>query len=154
MFYDWEGRIRLAAWIAASALAAAYILAIALKRRIPTGMQAFVSDREDMSRPFRVELRRKMWRRNLWPFGREVCALGPLELYPHPKDRNLVVLSSIAVQYGLKIDGRPPQHHKARDRAGDYVIGPDNIVGVCERGSYRYYRIAAEPKARAEALYR
>jgi hypothetical protein len=94
-----------------------------------------------MSESSRVELARNLPKRNFWPFGREVCKLGILEIYPHEKDRSLVVLSSVAVQYGLKIDGKAPQFHKKRDKSGDFVIGPDNIVSVRENGAYRYYKI-------------
>lgn len=140
----WRGLFRWPWWAieaAALALIAVYAAGLVLKRRIPLEAEAFASGSEDMSASTKLELGRNMLRRNLMPFKREVYTLGPLELYPHPRDKKLFVLSSVAVLHGLRIDGKPPQHHKARDKAGDYVLGPDNVVGVCEGGVYRYYRI-------------
>jgi hypothetical protein len=132
-------------WFVLEAIALIFVFGYAAlilrKRRIPLETEAYAGNNADMSESSRVELARNLPKRNFWPFGREVCKLGILEIYPHEKDRSLVVLSSVAVQYGLKIDGKAPQFHKKRDKSGDFVIGPDNIVSVRENGAYRYYKI-------------
>lgn len=138
---DWRKWLYLAVELIIAAVLAAYALAVALKRRIPMDTEVFTSSSSDMSGAARVELARDRLRRNFWPFGREVCTVGPMEFYPHPKNDKLVILSSVCVQHGLRLDGKAPQFHKARDKAGDFIISKDTVIGIRVDGEYRYYQV-------------
>lgn len=139
-----SGRSRwplIAAAAAVALLAAAYALFLALKRRIPMDIRVSVSPNSDMAFSTGARLGRNMAKRSCWPFGGETCALGLMELRAHPKSRSHVLLCGDCVQYGLRINGRTPQYFMARDRAGNFVIGENDIFGIREDGRYLYYRI-------------
>ena len=139
---DWRKWLYFSLVILAVTLVGTYAAALAMKKRVPMEMEAVVSDNADMSGAVKAELVRNRGRRNFWPFGREVCTLGLLELYPHPKNKRKIILSSVCVQYSLRINGKPPQYYKEKDEMGDYIIGGGNVVGIRENGAYRYYCIA------------
>lgn len=149
---DWRKWLFPGISLAAFGLLAAYALALARKRRIPLEVETNASNNSDMSGFVKLELVRNWLKRNLWPFGREVCSCGPLELYPHPKKRDQVILSSVAVQHGLLLDGKPPQHHKEKDDAGDFILSGDTIVAIRENGAYRHYRFTYHGPVKAKNL--
>ncbi len=137
---DWRKWITPCVALVVLLLLGAFVVKLLMKRRIPLKMEAYVAGAADLSdaRPAQV-IRRKL-RRDLWPFGRESCTIGPLELYAHKKRDDRALLSNMAVQYGLTLDGKPPQFHKDRDEAGDFVLTSDTIVSVRVDGLQRYYR--------------
>ena len=122
------------------ALAAVYAVLLAVKPRIPLTLEVYASTNVEMEGAIRVEAGRNIRRRNYWPFGREACTVGLLELYPNSRNFKSVILSSVCVQYGLTLNGKPPQYFTNRDREGDFILTGETVVGVREDGSYRYYR--------------
>ncbi len=137
---DWRKWIAPATGLIVLLLLSAYVVKLAIKRRIPMNTEAYVADMADFSDARPAQMVRHSFRRVFWPFGRESCMVGPLELYAHNKRTDKALLSNMAVQYGLTLNGKPPQFHKDRDEAGDFVLTSDTAVGVRVEGQQRYYR--------------
>ncbi len=142
---DWRKWIAPGAGLAAVLLLIAYALKLAAKKRITLKMEAYAADNPGFTNAKIVPVGRCRLKRALWPFGRETCVVGPLELYPHPHEADKVLLSNIAVQYGLTLDGKPPQFHKERDEAGDFALNSGTVVGVRLDGRQQYYRFLCPP---------